>query len=448
VVVGGGIAGLTAAYELGRDGWSVTVLEASDRVGGKLDAADVDGVALDSGVESLLARRPEAVGLIAELGLDAEVVHPTPAQPRLWLDGSVVPLPRTQLGVPVDVDLLAEVLSPAALARAAAEPTRPAPPLTADVAIGRYVADRFGAEVTDRLLEPLLGGVYAGRSRELSFAAVHPALWARARTGGSLLGHAQALAAAVPATSGPVFAGLRGGVHRLVAALVAALAPLDVVVRTGSTVRTLRRATHGTFLVDGVAFDAVVVAAPAGPAARLLADLVPATAALAEIPYASTAVVTLVLADADLTGSGLLVPPGQLPTVKALTYSSTKWPWVAEAAATRWGSGTAVVRASLGRHGEAATLQVDDATLVRRTLDELRVLPGWATARLQTADVRRWGGALPQYLVGHVERIATVERAVAEVPGLALAGAALHGVGVPACVGSGRAAAASLRGGE
>ncbi len=450
--MGAGVAGLTAAYDLARAGWSVTVLEASARVGGKLAATALASADLDSGVESLLARRPEAMALLSQLGLDAEVVHPTPAQPQLWLDGRIVALPRTQLGVPVDVGLLGDVLSPAGLIRAAAEPSWPAPALTADVAVGTYVAERFGDEVTDRMLEPLLGGVYAGRSRELSFAAVHPALWARARAGGSLLHHAQELAESVPPTSGPVFAGLRGGVHRLAAALADALAELGVDLRTGCMVQTLERTTDSSggrrFRVADTAVDAVVLATPAGATARLLVDLVPATSSLAAIPYASTAVVTLVLTGTDLHGSGLLVPPGQLPTVKALTYSSNKWPWVSAAATDTWGAGTAVVRASLGRYGDAAGLQVDDATLVSRTLAELRVLPGWDRARLLTADVRRWGGALPQYLVGHVERIAAVETAVAEVPGLALCGAALHGVGVPACIGSGRAAAAQVARGQ
>lgn len=446
--MGGGVAGLTAAYDLAQAGWSVTLLEATDRLGGKLAVAALDGVGLDSGVESLLARRPEAIALLTELGLTAEIVHPTPARPQLWLDGRVVALPPTLLGVPVDLTALDGVLSAAGLARAGQEPTLPAPALTTDVAIGVYVADRFGDEVTDRLLEPLLGGVYAGRSRELSLAAVNPALWARASTGGSLLAHAQSLAKSAPPASGPVFAGLRGGVHRLASTLRDTLGARGVDLRTGTMVRTVGRTADSSrghrFRVDDTEFDAVVVATPAGPAARLLADLVPQAAPLAAIPYASTAVVTLVLTDTGLHGSGLLVPPGQLPTVKALTYSTNKWPWVAAAATATWGEGAVVVRASLGRYGDAASLQVDDPTLVRRTLEELRVLPGWSDARLVTADVRRWGGALPQYQVGHLERIAAVEAAVNAVPGLALCGAALHGVGVPACIGSGRAAAATV----
>lgn len=452
-VVGGGVAGLTAARALAIAGHRVVVLEAGPRCGGKLDSLVLDGVRLDCGAESVLARRPEAVGLLTDLGLSDQVVHPSAAKAQVFVDGTVRGLPPQAMGVPVDVERLAGFLTGAGLDRARLEPSLPAPPLAGDVGIGAYVDERFGPEVTDRLLEPLLGGVYAGQARRLSFDAVSPRLFALARTGGSLLEHARGMTPTQ--ASGPVFAGLVGGIGTLVDALLSDLAARGVEVRTSTTVRTLSRDTGWTLTCGPVPdpttleVDAVVVATPAAAAARLLGPLVTVDDASAlttygEIPYASMAVTTLVVRGARLTGSGLLVPPGQLPTIKALTFSSAKWDWVGEQARATWGPDVAVVRASVGRLGETALLQVDDATLLARTYAEAATLPGWEQAELVTGEVRRWGGALPQYLVGHRDLVAQVRTAVAGLPGVEICGAALDGVGIAACVGSGTAAADAL----
>lgn len=441
-VVGGGITGLAAARQLALAGLDVVVLEQGSRWGGKLDATVVEEVGLDTGAESVLARRPEALRLIADLGLETERVHPTAAKPSLLVDGRLHALPPSLQGVPVALGPLADLLSADGFRYAAGEPERPAPALPGDVAIGAYVAERFGDEVTDRLLEPLLGGVYAGRSRDLSFAAVAPALFERARTGGSLLEHARAGLA--PATGSPVFAGLVGGVNGLVRALLHDLAGRGVALRTGVAVRALeRRADGGWELTCGsaaapeqLAVDAVLVAAPAGPAGRLTAGLLPHAAAYAGVPYASVAVVTMVVRGLGTDRSGLLVPPGQLPTIKALTHSSVKWDWVRERAEKTWGPDVAVVRASVGRIGEESLLQLGDEALVARTVAEALTLPGWAGVHPVHARLTRWGGALPQYRVGHRELVAGLRDDLAQVPGLALAGAALDGVGIAACLGS------------
>ncbi|MBA8794887.1 oxygen-dependent protoporphyrinogen oxidase [Friedmanniella endophytica] len=477
LVVGGGLSGLVAARRLSRDpGVRVTVLEGSSRLGGKLartvfDTGAPDGLrgpgladdlVLDSGAESMLARRPEGPALIAELGLAERQVSPTPAAPQVLIDGEIRRLPRTLLGVPVDLDALEGYLSPAGLERARQEPGLPAPPLTADVPIGRYVDERFGPEVTDRLVEPLLGGVYAGHARELSFAAVNPTLWARAAAGGSLLAAARALAGPVPVpgSAGPVFTGLAGGVTGLVDALADALRADGVALRTGCPVRLMWPRGSGGFVCEVGAntdpelleADAVVLAVPAGAAARLTFEVAPEAAAeLAGIPYASVAVITLVVRGAELSGSGLLVPPGQLPSVKALTYASNKWGWVAEAAARAYPDRPeppAVVRASLGRYGEVGGLQHPDAELVAQTLAELAAVPGWSGAELVDSRVQRWGGGLPQYLVGHRERVARLRAAVDPIPGLALCGAYLDGTGLPACIASGDRAAGELLAGS
>lgn len=458
VVVGGGIAGLAAAYLLAGRGHTVTVLEGSPEVGGKLRRAEVGGVVVDVGAEAMLNRRPEAVDLARAVGLD--LVHPATTSSRLWTRGALRPLPRSVMGIPTDLDQLAAsgVLSDAGMARLREEPSLPPTELEGDTSVAALVGARLGEEVVDRLVEPLLGGVYAGHAASLSARAALPQVVALLEQG-SLLEAAAALPAA-PDT--PVFAGIRGGIGRLPQALVERG---GFTVRTGVTVRELRRATGGATdpaapraaayqLVTGptaqpelVEADAVVLATPAAPTARLLGELAPrAAAALAEIEYASMAIVTLAFRAEDVlstgstaeSGSGFLVPPVDGRAIKAATFSFAKWDWVREA-----GDGLLVLRTSLGRHREEAALQVPDEELVAASLSDLRAATGLA-ARPVASHVQRWGGGLPQYAVGHLDRVARVRAAVAEVPGLAVCGAAYDGIGIPACIASARAAVAAL----
>jgi protoporphyrinogen/coproporphyrinogen III oxidase len=447
VVIGGGISGLVAARVLARAGLRVTVLEAAGRWGGKINSTVLDGVRLDVGAESLLARRPEGLALIESLGLHDRLVQPSEAKPELLVGGRLHPMPRSVTGVPTDLEQLEDILSAEGLARALSEPTERAE-AAGDVAIGHYVDERLGPEVTDRLVEPFLGGVYAGRARELSFSAVSPELYRRVGTGGSLVDHARAVADAM--TTGPVFAGLVGGLGTLVEALLSDLDRRGVSLQLATTVQALNRIDQGyelavksTTSMESPRADAVVIAVPWLAAAKFLADQ-PIAGELAAVPYASMAVVTMIVSGLRTAASGLLAPPGELPTIKAVTCSSIKWPWLAELASRTWGSETTVVRASVGRLGEEHLLQVDNATLLARTFTEARKIPGWTHTELVTGHVQRWGGALPQYLVGHRDRVARVRRQVDETPRLALCGAALDGIGIAACIGSGTHAAAKI----
>lgn len=434
-VIGGGIAGLSAAFHLAAAGAEPVVLEGSPEIGGKVRQAALGDLTVDVGAEAMLARRPEALDLVEAVGLSADVVAPEPIPSMLWSRGALHPLPPTVMGVPSDPAALAGsgILESAVTSTSLAVPEE-------DVSVASFVAERLGREVVDRLVEPLLGGVYAGHADRLSLRSAAPVI---AELGPDLLAGAVARAA-TPKPASPALVGLRGGVGRLPRALVDAG---GFEVRTKATVRSVRRDGDGWELVVGPTtaavrerFDAVVMAAPAPAAARLLAEAAPRAAfALAGVDYASMVVVSLLLEGADLpTGTGFLVPPVEPMTIKAATFSSRKWAWLAEAA-----GGATVVRASIGRAGDTAVLQRDDASLVDVAVQDLRgiVEPHGALGTVTASVVQRWGGGLPQYDVGHGDLVRTVVDDIATVPGLEVCGAAYEGVGIAAVVATGRAAA-------
>jgi len=485
VVVGGGISGLAAAFYLKDEKVRVTVLEGAARLGGKLSASDVAGVAMDEGAEALLARRPEGIELITAAGLGGDLVPAGVTSSAIYTRGALRPLPRRQfMGVPADLDELAAtgVISPEGVARARAEEVRRSE--AGDVSVTEYIGSRLGAEIVDRLVDPLLGGVYAGRSEDLSFTATLAPLAAAARGHAALTEAARSLLPPAPAPSpqpagaqqdnskksaaggagaagagnapapggppAPVFVTLTTGLGALPEALAKA-SGADI--RTGAMVRELRRTETGWRLTVGsaaepeyVAADAVIIAVPAAPAARLLRDAAPAAAAqLAGIPYASMAIVTLAFPAAALfqglgpaqQRSGYLVPAVDGRAVKAATFSTVKWPHLARQAPVH------IVRCSIGRSGDVAVLQRDDQELAAIAAAELGDALG-VTAQPVARRVTRWGGGLPQYNVGHLDRVARARAAVAGQPGLAIAGAALDGIGIPACAATAKSAAAQV----
>jgi len=451
VVVGGGISGLAAAHRLRTlaPGLRVTVFEGAGQVGGKLRVSEVAGVPVDEGAEAMLNRRPEAVELARAVGLGDDLTHPATTGAAVWTRQAIRPLPPTLMGVPTDLRALAAsgIVSRAGIARARLDHLLPTSRIGADVAVGRFVTRRLGAEVNDRLLEPLLGGVYAGHARKLSLRAAVPQIAALLERGGSLLSAAAQAQARAADDHTPVFAGIRGGVGRLPDA-VARASGADV--RTHATVRELVRRDQGWTLVLGatnaeerVDADAVVLAVPTAPAARLVRPhAAPTATRLAEIDYASVAVVTFAFARENVagafTGSGFLVPPVDRRAIKASTYSSNKWAWVAEADAS-----VETVRTSLGRYGEEAQLQHDDVDLAAVALADLRAATGEVGTPL-ASRVTRWGGGLPQYTVGHRERVEAIREGIAALPGLAVCGAAYDGLGIPACIATAHTAATQV----
>jgi protoporphyrinogen/coproporphyrinogen III oxidase len=471
VVIGGGIAGLAAAFFLAGEPVRVTVLEGSPRLGGKLSASDVAGVSMDEGAEALLARRPEGIGLIEATGLAADLVPAGVTSSAIYTRGAMRILPRRQfMGVPADIDELAStgVVSAEGVARARAETA--APFEGADASVTAYIGARLGAEVVDRLVDPLLGGVYAGRSEDLSFQATLAPLAAATRTHATLTEAAAALLPPAPTTApasapasgptqapttpsadnskkpAPIFVTLTTGLGALPEA-VAKASGADI--RVNAMVRELTRTASGWRLTIGSAADpeyldadAVILAAPAAPTARLLkGPAAEAAAELEQIPYASMAIITLAFLAADFPAqqrSGYLVPAVDGRAVKAATFSTIKWPHLAKVVDPR--NPVHIVRCSVGRSGDVAVLQRDDADLAALAAAELADSIG-VTAAPVAHRVTRWGGGLPQYNVGHLDRVARIRAAVAARPGIAVAGAAYDGVGIPACVGTARTAA-------
>jgi len=488
VIVGGGIAGLAAAFFLRDEPVRLTVLEGSPRLGGKLSVSEVAGVAVDEGAEALLVTRPEGTALIAEVGLAGDRVQPGTTSSAIWTLGALRPLPRRQfMGVPSDLAELARsgVVSGEGAVRASQDLELPPTARDGDVPVAEYVGARFGTEVVDRLVDPLLGGVYAGRSCDLSFDATMPALAAASRhyrslaeAAGSLLPPPVPVPAAgqerTPAgtrSGGSVFTTLAGGLGLLPAFLAKAS---GAEVRTTAMTRALSPAPAGPGAGRGwrltlgsaaaeelIDADAVILAVPARPAGRLLAGVPGASAAvtaLGEISYASMAIVTLAYPRSAFPGAGLgargwsgyLVPAVDGRAVKAVTFSTVKWPHLAETSVSG-AEPLEIVRCSVGRLGEETLLQRADEDLAMLAAAELAAATGVRGAAV-VRRVTRWGGALPQYTVGHLDRVARIRAAVAAQPGLAVCGAAYDGVGIPACVATARAAASQvmefLRGGR
>ena len=416
-VVGAGITGLATAWFLRDAGVPVTVLEALDRVGGKVRTEIFGDEPLDVGPDTFLGRVPWAADLCRRLGLDDDLVAPATTRAWLWSRGRLRPLPDgLALGVPLKPLALARsgVVGPAGLARAGLDVVLPRSPLTDDPSVADVIGGRLGREVLDRLVDPLIGGINAGRSDRLSLAAVAPDLAAAARRHRSLILGLRADRQAAPPPDAPLFLGLRGGLQRLTDRLAQ-----DLDVRTGTEI---------TALPSGV----VVLAVPAPAAAKLVAERSPAAAdELDGIRYASVAVATLAYRRGDvghaLDGSGFLVPRVDGRLLTACTWFSSKWPEVAR-------NGRVLLRCSTGRDGDDRALELDDAELVRRLHAEAAEALGLRAPPFECVVVR-WPAAFPQYDTGHLARIERIEQALARhLRNVVVTGAAYRGVGIASCV--------------
>jgi oxygen-dependent protoporphyrinogen oxidase len=449
-VVGGGIAGLAAAYRLvqllppGAD--EPLLVESEGSVGGKVRTEHVAGFVVEAAPDSFLSRKERGIGLCRELGLEGELVARRPEHARTFVrrDGALHPLPEGLTGmVPTNLEALerGSLLSPDGVVRFREEPAVPVLAGDGDESVASFVSRRFGREAYDDLVEPLMTGIYGGDGERMSLRAVFPQLRELELAHGSVL---RGLSEAPTPSPGapPPFLSLASGMGRLVRALADRLEG-RVRFALGRAAVDLRRRGDGyeLGLEDGsrVELDAVVVAVPAFAAAGLLAGVDAELAELQrEIPYASSVVVSLAFAGSDvvpLDGYGYLVPRTEGSDVLACTWSSQKWEGRAPA-------GSHLVRVYAGRFGGRDLTLEDDAALVDLAREELRRLDVLAEPTL--ARVHRWPLGMPQYVLGHPERLARIEERLAEHPGLALAGAAYRGVGIPDCIRSGEEAAATV----
>ncbi|MFN2556582.1 MAG: protoporphyrinogen oxidase [Nitriliruptorales bacterium] len=463
-VVGGGIAGLAAAWYLraADPPPAVTLVEASPRLGGKLCTRQIAGVQVELGADSYLTRPEHAERLCHRLGLGDDLVRPATSHAQVWVGGRLRPLPEGILsGLPTRLAplLRSGLLSAGGVARAAFDLVLPRTTDLEQAAVGTFVRRRLGREVVNRLVDPLLGGVYAGDVDRLGVTAATPQLAAAARRHRSLLLGLRALGRMDDNDDRPNFLTVRGGLSRLVDRLqvdpqgggqavprgrgrvdgpvahrgMEVLSPVAarrlLPLAEGYRIELVASGGRGQAEVEALEVDGVVVAVPAFAAATLLREAAPvAASALDTIRYASVAVVTLIYPPGTPTpaGSGVLVPSGEGRLVKAVTWVSSKWPHVAL-------DGSVVVRASVGRDGADKLLDRDDDELVAGVRVDLADLAGIRTAPTE-AFVTRWERALPQYEVGHPHRVRLVEQALARLPGVVVTGSAYRGVGIAACV--------------
>lgn len=453
LVIGGGITGLTAARDLVRAGIPTTLIEASDRLGGKVATDRINGFVIELGPDSMLTTRPAAVALARELRLDDELIGVSePRSVHILRDGNPIPMPEG-VGLVLPSRALpfvtTRLFSWREKMRMGIDLVMPRQLADADVSVGGFLRARLGAALVSRLAGPLVGGIYGTSIDELSLDAVVPTLRDAERAHRSLIlaglsdgrkMRARMKAAPRAGRSLGVFASLRSGLGGLVEALEGDLSgarielgvSVDSLESLGSRYRA--RASDGRLLdVDGI-----IVTTPGAPTARLLANVAPAaSAAITAIAHGSTSVINLVYRleqfDTPPVGHGWLIPATERMPLSALTFSSNKW-------AGRAPVGYMMLRAFLPDQPSGGRSTAD---LIRVARDAVEKLTG-VRGEPELVRAAAYAGTMPRYTVGHLTRVARAEAQVARLPGLALAGALYHGVGLPDCISSAHAAASKI----
>ncbi|MDQ4145869.1 MAG: protoporphyrinogen oxidase [Actinomycetota bacterium] len=446
-VVGGGITGLTAALALSEHESrpTVTLFEEADRLGGKIRTVEVGDGFVEAGPDSFLVREPWAEELCRRVGLADDLISPDVFGAAVLVNGELRPFPKGSLwGLPTrpSTALRAEALSWRGRIRALGDLVGPGPLRGPDTSVADLVRERFGAEVLERLVDPLLAGTRAGSTSEMSLAAALPQVDALARSYRSIMRGARAQGAA--ASGPPPFRGIRGGMERLTRRLESSLSE-RVMIHTRTGIRRIRTSRDGYELIASEgsvsSADAVVLCTPAPAAAEMLRDLSPPSSSLlGAVRYASVASIALRFRPGSVATapgtSGVLVPSSEGRAISACTWWSSKWP---EA------SGEAqIVRCFVGRSSNDA-LEGSDDELASKCVSDLRAITGSASQPLDWT-VTRWSEGLPEYQVGHLDRLAEVDAALADHPRLALAGAGYGGSGVPDCIAQAHRAVQNIMG--
>jgi protoporphyrinogen/coproporphyrinogen III oxidase len=439
VVVGGGISGLTAAFGLVRRGVRpVIVMEADERFGGKIRTETIDGVPVDAGPDSFLAREPWGVELCESIGLSGELRSPAVFGACIWIHGKLKPLPAGfAFGMPASPlsALRAGILSPLGAARAATDLVLPGPLEGPDVAVGAFVRRRFGPQVLERLVDPLLAGTRAGDPATMSLAVAAPQIDHLARSHRSLvLGLRKARRSGFLETGPPPFLTVAGGLERLVGRLVERLRP-EAELILSAPARKIVSSGEGIDVAtdDGTISAArVVVTTPPFVTASLLEETAEESSReLAAIPYASAVTATFVFPPDSFVPppgtSGLLVPSTEGRTMAAATWYSAKWPHAAPP------DGRQIVKCFAGRGSNDPAAEEDDPVLTNELENDFAEAVG-SSHRSLASHLTRWPRALPEYEVGHAERIARIEAGLEHLPEVVLAGSGYGGSGLPDCI--------------
>src|SRR5262245_60812287 len=438
-IVGGGIAGLAAAYELRKRGVSVQVLEAGARPGGVISTERVDGWVIDSGPDSMLVQKPAAVALCRELGLGDRLISTlTPRTAYVLRDGRLHPLAEGSfLGFPLRFGALARssLFTIGGKLRLASELLIPGNRSDEDESIGAFVRRRFGEEAVDYLAEPLLAGIHAGDVEQLSMRALFPRLLEAERQSGSVLRSFRALHV-TPSPQG-AFVSLPGGTGDLIDALVATM---PGVVRTQTRVSELRRAESLILETSTGRTEAraVILAVPAYVAGSLLRGFNTTLAAHCDsVPYASTATVAFGYRREQVAhamqGTGFVVPRVERSPLLAGTWVTSKWPGRAP-------EGHVLLRGFLGGGRDPHRLEADDGELIETARRSLGSLLGISGEPL-FSRLFRWTRQSPQYEVGHLQRMASIEQRLTALPGLFITGSGFKAIGIPDCISDARATA-------
>ncbi|MGH2441957.1 MAG: protoporphyrinogen oxidase, partial [Chloroflexota bacterium] len=438
-IIGGGISGLAAAFHLQRlqGATEIVLVEARERLGGVIATRQVDGFTIEGGPDSFLASKPEGIELCEALGMDDQLITPDAGQRRSYVmhAGRLYPIPEGLSGlVPSRLEPLleSELFTAEGKRRLELEPELPAKTAGGDETLASFATRRFGREIYERLIEPLMGGIYAGNGEQLSLQATFPQLRAMELEKGSVLRGVRARQSRVLPAPRSGFLAPAGGMRQIVDALRLALSGVQIRTNARATGVRSRNGGYAVALEGGepVECDALILAAPPKECANLLQSIYPRLAGtFSMIPTASTATVSLAYRACDLPaipdGFGYIVPRAEWRPVLACTWASNKFP-------NRAPAGFALARAFLGRFGDDAVVGASDDTILDLARAELKETVG-IEAQPVLQRIFRWRNAMPQYTLGHNERLESIESSLQDHPRLALAGNAYRGVGIPDC---------------